>query len=133
VTFSVTNLPPDTTGAFSQTTVTPGNSVVTTTLTLTTHTRSGGSTGPSEPSRGPISGGWIATALLALLAMTTLRRDVRMQRFAYLSLAMLLLSAAIITGCTTAKTGTPAGTYNVNVTATSGSYTQSTQVTVVVK
>jgi hypothetical protein len=133
VTFSVSNLPPDTTGAFSQTTVTPGNSVVTTTLTLTTHARSGGSEAPGGPSRGPISGGWIATALLALLAMTTLRRGIRVQRVAYLPLAVLLLGAAIITGCTTTKTGTPAGTYNVSVTATSGSYTQSTQVAIVVK
>jgi hypothetical protein len=58
-----------------------------------------------------------------------------MQRFAYLSLAVLLLSAAFISGCSssTMATGTPAGTYNVTVTATSGSYSQSTTVPVVVQ
>jgi hypothetical protein len=65
--------------------------------------------------------------------MVTMRRGFRLQRFAYLPLAVLLLSAAIITGCTTAATGTPAGNYNVKVTATSGSYVQSTTVTVTVK
>jgi hypothetical protein len=133
VTFSASNLPPDTTAVFSTTTLTPGNATVTTMLTLNTTVRSGGSSTPPGPASGPISGGWIATALLALLGMVTLRRGLRMQRFAYMPLAVLLLSAAIITGCTKMATGTAAGTYNVTVTATSGSYSQTTQVAVVVK
>jgi hypothetical protein len=56
-----------------------------------------------------------------------------MQRFAYLPLAVLLLSAAIITGCTSAPTGTPAGSYTVTVKATSGSYSQSTPVAITVR
>jgi hypothetical protein len=133
VTFSASNLPPDTTASFSQTTLTPGNAVATTMLTLTTTVRSGGNARSTPPSPGPISGGWVATALLALLAMVTMRQGFRMQRIAYLPLAVLLLSAAIITGCTKAATGTPAGSYNVTVTATSGSYSQSTTVAITVK
>jgi len=67
------------------------------------------------------------------MAMLTMRRGFRLQKFAYLPLAVLLLSAAIITGCSTAPTGTPAGSYTVNVKATSGSYSQSTPVAIVVK
>jgi hypothetical protein len=100
---------------------------------LTTQARSGGNARSTPPSQGPISGGEVATALLALLAMVTMRRGFRMQRIAYLPLAVLLLSAAIITGCTKAATGTPAGSYNVTVTATSGSYSQSTTVAITVK
>jgi Abnormal spindle-like microcephaly-assoc'd, ASPM-SPD-2-Hydin len=134
VTFTASNLPPDTTAAFSQTTVTPGSATIMTTLTLTTRARSGGSSTPAPPSHRPISGGWMVTSLLALLAMVTLRKGLRMQRFAYLPLALLLLSAAIISGCSsTMATGTAAGNYNVTVTATSGSYSQSTPVPVVVK
>ncbi|MGA7796134.1 MAG: choice-of-anchor D domain-containing protein, partial [Candidatus Acidiferrales bacterium] len=133
VTFSASNLPPDTTASFSQTMLTPGTATVTTVLTLTTTVRSGGNSSSIPPSHTPVSGGWIATALLALLAMLTMRRGFRMQKFAYLPLAVLLLSAAIITGCTTAPTGTPAGNYTVNVKATSGSYSQSTPVSITVK
>ena len=104
-----------------------------TTLTLTTKARSGGSSTPAPPSHGPISGGWMVTSLLALFAMVTLRKGLRMQRFAYLPLALLLLSAAIISGCSSMATGTAAGNYNVTVAATSGSYSQSTPVPVVVK
>jgi hypothetical protein len=76
----------------------------------------------------------MVTSLLALFAMVTLRKGLRMQRFAYLPLALLLLSAAIISGCSsTMATGTAAGNYNVTVAATSGSYSQSTPVPVVVK
>jgi len=102
-------------------------------LTLTTTARSGGNARSTPPSRGPISGGWIATALLALLAMVSWRRGLRMQRFSYLPLAVLLLSAAIITGCAAAATGTPAGNYTVTVRATSGSYSQSMPVTITVR
>jgi hypothetical protein len=65
--------------------------------------------------------------------MVTLRRGIRMQRFAYLPLAVLLLSAAIITGCATGNPGTPAGSYNVMVTATSGSLSHTTTVSVTVQ
>jgi hypothetical protein len=133
VTFTATNLPMDTTAAFSSPTVTPGNSPATTTLTLTTTKRGGAVPRPTRPTSLPLSGGWIATALLALLGMVTLRRGVRMQRFAYLPLAVLLLSAAIITGCATGPTGTPAGTYNVTVTATAGSLSHSTTVAITVQ
>jgi hypothetical protein len=65
--------------------------------------------------------------------MGTMRRGFRMQRFSYLPLAVLLLSAAIITGCTTAATGTPAGPYTVTVKATSGNYSQTTTVAITVQ
>ena len=131
--FYASNLPRDTTASFSQSTITAGAAAVTTVLTLTTTARSGGNARSTPPSRGPISGGWIATALLALLAMVTLRQGLRTQRFAYLPLAVLLLSAAIITGCAAAATGTPAGNYTVTVKATSGSYSQSMPVAITVR
>jgi len=47
-------------------------------------------------------------------------------------LALLLVSAAILTGC--AKSGgTPSGNYTVTITATSGSLSHSTTVTVTVQ
>jgi hypothetical protein len=46
----------------------------------------------------------------------------------------LLLSAAVITGCATSSaSGTPAGNYNVTVTATSGSLSHSTTVVVTIQ
>jgi hypothetical protein len=65
--------------------------------------------------------------------MITLRRGIRIQRLAYLPLAVLLLSAAIITGCATGASGTTAGTYSVGVTATSGSLSHSTTIPVTVQ
>jgi hypothetical protein len=65
--------------------------------------------------------------------LVTLRSGVKMQRLAFLPLAVLLLSAAIITGCTKAATGTPAGSYNVTVTATAGTYSQTLTVPVTVQ
>ena len=132
VTFSATNLPPNSTVTFTPPSVTPGNAAATTIMKLTTTARSTGSPRPSRPT-GPISGGWIVTALLALLGMMTIRRGIRMQRLAYLPLAVLLLSAAIITGCTSGPSGTAAGNYNVTVTATSGSLSHSTTVAVTVQ
>ena len=133
VTFAATNLPPDTTAMFSSPTLTPNGSPATTVLTLTTTKRGSGAPRPGTPTNLPLSGGWIAAALLALLGMVTLRRGIRMQRFAYLPLAVLLLSAAIITGCTSGPTGTPAGSYNVTVTATSGTLSHNTTVAITVQ
>jgi hypothetical protein len=65
--------------------------------------------------------------------MIMLRRGIRLQRLAYLPLALLLLSAAIITGCATGTSGTTAGTYNVAVTATSGSLSHSATIPVTVQ
>ena len=133
VTFAASDLPPNTTATFSPQSVTPGSSAATTTLTLTTASRANGTPRPARPSHGPLSGGWIVTALLTLLGMVMLRRGIRVQKFAYLPLAVLLLSAAIITGCTTGATGTPAGNYTVKVTATSGSLSHSTTVAITVQ
>ena len=132
ITFSATGLPPNSTGMFNPATLTPPiTGPITSVFMLTTMARGGSIPRPNHP-MGPLSGGWIATAILSLLAMLTLRRGFRMQRFAYLPLAVLLLSAAIITGCATAS-GTPAGSYTVTITATSGSYTQTATVPVTVQ
>jgi predicted small secreted protein len=132
ITFTASGLPPNSTGSFNPPSLTPPIAGATTTVfTLTTMSRSGSVPRPNHP-LGPLSGGWIATAILSLLAMLTLRRGFRMQRFAYLPIAVLLLSAAIVTGCATAS-GTPAGSYTVTITATSGSYSQTTSVPVTVQ
>lgn len=137
ITFAASNLPPDSTGSFSTNTLTSVTSQTTVTFTLMTTARSGSAPPrPSLPAKRPPAMLWLTAAVLALLGIVTLRRGVRSpQRLAYLPLAVLLLSAAIVTGCTSGSTatGTPAGTYNVTVTATSGAVVRTTTISVTVQ
>jgi hypothetical protein len=77
----------------------------------------------------------IAATSLAKSGSRTVRRFIPIAAF-----AMLLISTSYISGCSGggfprvgANTGTPAGTYTVTVTGTSGTDVHSTTVTLVVQ
>jgi hypothetical protein len=69
---------------------------------------------------------WSITVALALMALATLERGHRTRRWRVaLPSAVLLAVLAVASGCTTTNTnsgtaGTPAGPYQISVTATSG-------------
>jgi hypothetical protein len=134
VTFSASNLPPNTTGAFNPPSLTPGGAAASTIFTLTTTAPAGTIPLPHQGQipGGPLSGWWLTAAVLGLLGIITARKGLRTRRLAFMPLALLLVSAAILTGC--AKSGgTPSGNYTVTITATSGSLSHSTTVTVTVQ
>jgi len=91
--------------------------------------------GPQWPQvPGPLALKLFATLLLAAFTLLAMRRAARTRRWAaYLPIVLLLLAATVISGCTTGPQGTPAGTYPVTVTATSGTLTHSVIVTVIVQ
>jgi len=132
VTFSATNLPPNTTGAFMPQSLTPGGAATSTVFTLTTTPRNLPPPQQNRIPNGPLSGWWLTAAVLGLLGIITARKGIRTRRLAFMPLAVLLLGAAILTGCAKAG-GTPAGTYTVTVTATSGSLSHSTTVSLTVQ
>ena len=138
VTLACANLPPLSACTVKPSTVTlDGTNPTDVTLDVTT-------TGPkisSVPSPGrfnPPQGFWLLTAtLLGLLALggISLRSvPVRAAR-KYLALASLLLLVAFWASCISGRLqgGTPAGTYNISVTATSGSLSHSATVTLTVR
>jgi hypothetical protein len=82
---------------------------------------------------------WSMTVALALMAIAALERGHRTHRWrAALPSAVLLAGLAVVSGCTTtntnnAVTGTPTGTSQISVTATSGTLVHtSTTVTITV-
>jgi hypothetical protein len=130
--FTVSGLPAHTTAAFSPTSVTPGNTTMTTTLTITTISR--GEVPPTAPLDPPVSPLlrllpvlWLAALLAGLYAMQAVRRAPQLRRYAAIvPLALLLISGAVLAGCAGGKAGTPAGTSQLTITATSGSMSQTT-------
>jgi len=63
-----------------------------------------------------------------------IRRTPRLRRYAAaIPLALILISGGVVAGCATAMKGTPTGTFQLNVTATSGSFSQSTSATLTVQ
>jgi hypothetical protein len=144
VTFTATGLPAETVATFNPVSVAPGAS---TTLTVTTTARPVAATlAPSDP-RGPelprsLPGSfpaWLACLVLAMLVAGAgfagfARRPLgRLAPVA--ALILLVVAAGYIAGCAgnvvAAPTGTPAGTYTITVTGTSGTDVHSTSVTLV--
>jgi hypothetical protein len=137
VTFSVTGLPGASTGTFNPPSL--GTSGGTSTLTISTTVRSAvpPMQKPRPPRPNPLL--WLLAAVLAMMSYLLLRRGFRTRRLAvYLPLALLVLAAAFIAGCGGGggggggQTGTPAGTYPLTVTATSGGVSHSATVTLIV-
>jgi len=143
VTFSASGFPTGSAGTFNPTSVAPGASTV---LTVTTTARGLSQiirtpTNPSAPNR-PL---WLmALGLTLTLALTSLmfaklgRRGRRLIPIG--AFALLLISAGYISGCSGggfpkvgSNLGTPAGTYQITVTATSGTDVHTTTVTLVVQ
>ena len=122
VTFACSGLPALTTCAFNPTSVTPGNSNATTTLTVATTARN---TALRQSPAQSVLAIWLGLSGLGLLAVVigTPRRHRTMRAFLLLLvLGIVTLTLAKCGGSTApAPGGTPAGVYSVTVTATSGS------------
>nr|HEV7954572.1 hypothetical protein [Candidatus Acidoferrales bacterium] len=142
VTFTASGFPTGAGATFSPTSVAPGSS---TTMTVTTTAR-----GLAETMRTPFNPGgpnrplWLIAVVLAL-ALTSLgfaklgRRSVR-RLIPIGAFALLLISAGYLSGCAGSgfpkvgsNLGTPAGTYTITVTGTSGTDVHTTTVTLVVQ
>jgi len=140
VTFSVSGLPahsgPPT---FSPASVTPGSAPQTVTLTFPTTARGGvPPSAPVDPPTNPLLRMlplmWLAALLFSIYAMRSVRRALQLRRFAMLvPLALLLVTGAVLSGCVGGKNGTPAGPAQLTVTATSGTLSQITNVTLTVQ
>ncbi len=142
--YAVTNLscagglPSGATCSFNPTSVTPNNNSVTTTLTISTISRTLALTSPSIDSHQALFAVWLSTGMLGLFGMVAMRN--KRQRGGMMPLmALLLVVSALGMGCASGSqgnsspppnpNGTPAGTYNVTVQATgNGSTTHNTTV-----
>jgi len=132
VSFTVAGLPAHTTATFSPTSVTPNGTAQTTTLTIMTAAR--GAAPPSAPVDPPVSPLlrllpvlWFAALLAGGYAMQLIGRNpVRRRYAAVVPLALLLVTGAILAGCSGARMGTPAGPAQLTITGTSGTMAQTT-------
>lgn len=142
ITFTANGFPIGAGATFSPTSVAPGSS---TTMTVTTTAR-----GLAETVRTPFNPGgpnrplWLIAVVLAF-ALTSLgfaklgRRSIR-RLIPIGAFALLLISAGYLSGCAGSgfpkvgsNLGTPAGTYTITVTGTSGTDVHTTTVTLVVQ
>jgi hypothetical protein len=141
VSFSCERLPRACTAVFTPASATPGASSVKTVLALSTKSRAGAAMGGLSASSARIPPAW--GLLLLLPALVLALRAGRPGRPGlarrYLAAAALVCALALAGGCGAGGTGTdspgqgtPAGTYEITVKATSGSLTASTTVTLVV-
>jgi 6-phosphogluconolactonase (cycloisomerase 2 family) len=148
VTFAATNLPPMSTASFSPSaTVTPGSAPMTVTLSISTTSHSAASP-PAFPA-GRTPGRPLAVIWFLLLAGFGMALGAWFKRTRRLvpqfALACLLVMAAGLAACGGAgvggnaftpqvnpATGTPAGSYTILVTATSGDISHTTNVTLTV-
>lgn len=143
VTFACQGLPKDCTGSFFPETTMPGTNWLETVLTLKTKAPSGDAAGLAAGAAGPLA----AALGVVLIAGTAIpgagsRRLVRRKpsrraaaacALAFLALALAACGAGGGGDDHQPTGGTPAGTYNITVNATSGTLTVSTVVTLVVR
>jgi hypothetical protein len=144
VTFTTSALPQGAAASFNPSSVASGSS---TTMSITTTARGTAFVTrppfnqPSNPSS-PIRPLWLITLVLALTSLTIAkfgRRNVK-RLIPIGAFALLLISAGYLSGCAGSgfpkvgsNTGTPAGTYPITVTGTSGTVQHSTIVTLIVQ
>ena len=140
VTFACSGLPEGAACSFNPAMIAAGAETATTTLTITTNVKAGVVLLPIQGTR---MREWLAIAslVLTLLALTAMARiPQRRPRIALLRLAMLC-SVTYLASCGGGGGGsgaahlqrTPPGTYQVNVTASSGGASRTTPVSVTVK
>lgn len=137
VVFSVTGLPANS----SVVPLTVPNVTAKTTVNLTINTTARGAAPPAAPVDEPLPPAvrllmvtWICALLAAAYAIIIMRRRPQLRRYAALvPLALLLVSGVVLAGCASAMKGTPMGTSQLTVTATSGTLSQSAQATLTVQ
>jgi hypothetical protein len=138
ITLTASGLPPASTGSFNPASFPAGSNGGSSTFTVTT--TKGSAVPPLSAPRPPRPFVllWLLVGLL-VLATLLLSQGFRTRRLAlYLPLVSLLLSAAVVVGCGGGGSGvgvpgTPPGTYNITINATTGGATRSAQVTLVVQ
>lgn len=129
VNFACAGLPQATSCTFNPPTVTPNGGPGSTTLTISTTARMTQTAG--------ISPGWLSGAGLFGLVLVGGLANKRVRRKSFCMMLSLLALAVVLTSCGgghhTITTGTPAGTFSITVTATSGTTTHQSTVTLTVQ
>ncbi|HLW98829.1 MAG TPA: S8 family serine peptidase [Candidatus Acidoferrales bacterium] len=142
VTFSVSGLPADASASFNPPTLTPGGAATSTMLAVSTTARSAIMPPSQKVPRIPLPVVLLCFAVsVILLALLLLDHSSgRRRRLAPLMFgAIVLLTGIGLTGCAKSSvspplpSGTPAGTYPLTVTATSGSDVHTATVTLIVQ
>jgi sugar lactone lactonase YvrE len=142
VTFAASGLPTGAAATFSPSSVSAGSS---TTLTISTTSRTSATNlpspfGPQTPGTPKSFPSWTMISALALLlagiAFANFNRKLARRLVPAAALILLMISAGYISGCASGPTvnpnGTPAGTFTITVTATSGTDVHTTTATLTV-
>jgi hypothetical protein len=142
VAFSCQGLPSKCTAAFAPASLTPGTSAVTTTLTLTTvaSAKSGAAAASLTGFVPPLAGLAVLGVILLLTGAGRRPASWPSSRRRLAAYALILLAAVLVGRCSSGGgnnnpppyTGTPKGTHQISVQATSGDMTVPTVVTLVV-
>jgi len=140
ITFSVSGLPANSTATFNPASVTPNGNVATTTLTITTMAPAAApppsamNNRPKSPLLRPLLVLWLASLLAGSSLMQFIRRVRQARRYAAIvPLALLFVTGAVLAGCGGLKSGTAGGSVQLTITASSGTLSQTTTVTLTVK
>ena len=137
VTLSASGLPPGATATFNPATVTPGTAGAATVLTIRLAALAAGSVPanhiPANRRGTPVAGFSLGFVLFGALLG---RKRIPKVLVLVLALASLGVATSLLTGCDggfSSPTSTPAGSYTVTVTGTSGSLKASTTIRLVVE
>jgi CSLREA domain-containing protein len=138
VNFSCSGLPTDATCSFLPASLTPNGAAVNTNLSIATTVHILASTSPS-PMPGVLASGLTGVGLLGLVMVGGTTRRKRVWQTVIMSMVVIAIVAGMA-GCggghklvPNPTTGTPAGTYTVTVTATSGTTSHTGTITLIVQ